>query len=524
MIPKSYIENYIKTGKQFPPDTEAVRLSENKRYQLVFDGKFLELFPNLKDKLFMDLVNKNGEIERFVEATIPNFPSLIERKFSNLAFGKTPSISHETDGTLDKKISDALEKSNFWSAVKRAFVDSRVFGNGILDSYNTVSNLTDSYEDVEDLEPVVTTLDVNCWCPVCEDTNKSVIVGHLIGAVYKVEEASYNGYRISITYNTNKESKTWVYNCSTPLFGSVTLKEMISGPVTRTGATNYNRVKVLVGFNTTTSYPYGISTFRDYYDLVAKLMNRFSQVANILDKHAMPMMSGPKSVLDYNEDTGEWTFNRSAFVGISPEDAGLDLKYVTWDAQLDACFKDINNITKLIYQMSESGADFLDDLTDNSNGFAPSARALKIRQKSPISAVNAWITENQNTIKKAVEDVCKMSGVSVKWTDLELSWTPNLPEDELEKSQIFMNKMNAGFSFVDEAMREYGMTYEGAKQEFEDKLEEGKKKSESTLALQQKQIDLDPNKKTNDDGKVTKKVDTNPDTQRRANDQIGKQQ
>jgi hypothetical protein len=73
-------------------------------------------------------------------------------------------------------------------------------------------------------------------------------------------------------------------------------------------------------------------------------------------------------------------------------------------------------------------------------------------------------------------------------------------------------------------MREYGMSYEGAKQEFEDKLEEGKKKSESTLALQQKQIDLDPNSKKNDDGNTNRKVDKDPDTQRRANDQLGKQQ
>lgn len=524
MIPKSYIENYIQTGKQFPPETEAVRLAENRKYQMVFEGKFLDLFPNLRDKLFMDLVNKDGLIERFVETTIPRFPSLIEKKFCNLAFGKTPSISHETDGKLDKKISDALERTNFWTAVKRAFVDSRIFGNGIIDSYNTLSNLTSNYEDVEDLEPVVTNLDVSSWCPVCEDTNKSVIVGHLIGAVYKVEDENYNGYRIVITYNTNKKSKSWTFNCSTPILNSVTLKELVSVSGETDSATAYNRVKVLVGFNTTTTYPYGISTFRDYYELVAKLMNRFSQVANILDKHAMPMMSGPKSVLDYNEDTGEWTFNRSAFVGVSPEDSGIDLKYVTWDAQLDACFKDINNITKLIYQMSESGADFLDDLTDNSNGFAPSARALKIRQKSPISAVNAWVTENQTTIKKAVSDVCKMSGVNVEWTDLELSWTPNLPEDELEKSQIFMNKMNSGFSFVDEAMREYGMSYEGAKQEFKDKLDESKQKSEASFAQQQKQIDLAGKKEGDDGDNVQKKTDKNPETQRRANDQLGKQQ
>ena len=124
MIPKSYIENYIQTGKQFPPETEAVRLAENRKYQTVFDGKFLDLFPHLRDKLFMDLVNKDGRIERFIETTIPRFPSLIEKKFCNLAFGKTPSISHETDGKLDKKISDALERTNFWAAVKRAFVDS----------------------------------------------------------------------------------------------------------------------------------------------------------------------------------------------------------------------------------------------------------------------------------------------------------------------------------------------------------------------------------------------------------------
>ena len=89
MIPKSYIENYIQTGKQFPPETEAVRLAENRKYQAVFDGKFLDLFPHLRDKLFMDLVNKDGEIERFIETTIPRFPSLIEKKFCNLAFGKT---------------------------------------------------------------------------------------------------------------------------------------------------------------------------------------------------------------------------------------------------------------------------------------------------------------------------------------------------------------------------------------------------------------------------------------------------
>ena len=103
-----------------------------------------------------------------------------------------------------------------------------------------------------------------------------------------------------------------------------------------------------------------------------------------------------------------------------------------------------------------------------------------------------------------------MSGLDIEPEDLDFIWHVNLPEDELEKAQIFQTKVNAGFSVVEEMKRTYGLSDSSASEEYKQHLEEVKKFKD----IEQKQSDFKTNVATNE------KMIYNVDEIRRSNDQI----
>ena len=93
---------------------------------------------------------------------------------------------------------------------------------------------------------------------------------------------------------------------------------------------------------------YGIDDYQSIDSIVSELIVRVSQVSRVLDKHANPSMTGPESALESDPNTGEWRFRVGDYYPRHSSDEPA-LEYVTWDASMDANFKQIDFLINQLY-------------------------------------------------------------------------------------------------------------------------------------------------------------------------------
>lgn len=504
------VKSLFKEGATFPPSTETLRIIENQQYKALFEGNIEMAFPKMKERLEETFVNYKGQLIDVFEPLNAKFGKLIPKKFADFMFGRTPTVIHTKESTKDKKIRECLRKSSFWNMVKKGFIDTYRYGNGVLKHYNKLPIYI--YNGARtDGEPATTPVEVNTWTPQTAQFDEYNVLGNIIGTVYNtVDEGSE--YEILLEYyKSDGTFEKYVFSCTPPsTYGQVTLRQLLRSWSGKT-VLDDNPVKILTGFSTTEDGIYGQSAYKMYYEILKEIIVRYTQIAKVIDKHAMPVLTGPASALSTDNRTGERYFKRGDYIAISTQDSGIKPAYLEWDGKLDASFEELDRLVGLLYQMSETGAPFLDGDTDKL-GFAESARALKIRHKSPIAYANAWISQNENVIKESISDLCKIGGLDIDPEDLEITYNINLPEDELEKSQIFANKVNAGFSRIEEMKRSYRMNQDGAETEFESHLKEQQELSQNNITNKAQ------NDTTNDNAENLNNKST--ESIRKSNDQI----
>ena len=499
------VNSVFKEGAIFPPNTETTRIRNYRVYKAIFDGKIEVAFPDLPERLTETLKNYKGELIDFFNPINLKFGKLIPKKFADFIFGRTPTVIHTTNSKLDKPIKKAIIKSNLWNMIKKNFMDCYQFGNGVSKCYNK-SPIYIYEGNRTDGDAALAPIQYTHWLPQVSEFDYNNIIGNIIGTVYAIDDAKTQYEILLEYYNNDGTYRKEVWSCSKPqVYGRVTLGKRKQSWTGKT-VLDSNSVKVFTGFSTTEDGIYGQSAYTMYYEILKEIIVRYTQIAKVIDKHAMPVMTGPTSALATDEKTGERYFKRGDYIAISPNDGSIPVKYMEWDGKLDASFSELDRLVGLLYQMSEVGAPFLDGDTDKL-GFAESARALKIRHKSPIAYANAWVSQNENVIKECIADICKISGVDVDPEDLEITYNLNLPEDELEKAQIFSQKINSGFSRIEEMKRSYRMNQDGAETEFESHLKEQEQLSQNSI-------------KNNNDNTDNAKLD-NPESVRKSNDQSG---
>src|SRR5690606_69911 len=119
----------------------------------------------------------------------------------------------------------------------------------------------------------------------------------------------------------------------------------------------------------------------------------------ILDKHAEPSVSGPTGALEYDPITGEWHLKMANYF---PRDGKEDaeVKYITWDGQLESNFKLIEKLINFLHAISEMGGQLLGDTTEV--GGALSGTALRMKMISPLAKVKRIAMRFKPALKKAI--------------------------------------------------------------------------------------------------------------------------
>lgn len=467
------INQLISDGAIFPPrDSEVERFIEYDMLKALYDGDIELAYPRMNPKLAENM-RLDGKIVRVFDPTILNYPKLSVKKKSDLIWGTHPSIVHTTDTAKEKDILRVLKNTDAFNMLKKAHDDSLIYGNGAFVIYNKTALIFVNDELIAPAKAGVKPVMPKYWVPVVSQFNEFETVANAIGSIYiEVDEAGNENYYLQLNVYYDTDYDIYTFAVGDPVNGTVTIRNTIPEK-TKLGIrfpNETNPIKVFHNFGDTERGLFGESSFVMFYNVLGKIIERYTQIQKILDKHAMPTLTGPKEALTKDEKTGEEYLAVGAYIGI-PSSSDRKVEYLTWDAQLASAYKEIEKLINVLYQMSETGSAFLGE-TDDAKGFAPSARALKIRMVSPIASANAWIDMNKNTILQAIADLCKINGVNVDWHELEIKFNINLPEDALEQAQISATKISAGLvSRIEENIR-LGMNREGAEEEFKAWLKE----------------------------------------------------
>ena len=231
---------------------------------------------------------------------------------------------------------------------------------------------------------------------------------------------------------------------------------------------------------------FGISDFIDIQNLVFALNNRMSKVDNILDRHSDPILAIPDGVLDE-----EGTVRKEALTMFEMDEAGNKPEYIVWNANLDSAMKEIDKMVEFLFMFSETSPDALGL---GKGGQAESGRALKMKLLRTISKRNRKKIYYDQAIKDLIftaELLAKANGyvVSNDFKNIKPS-TPKLPEtkwqdgvvnDEVERMDIIVKKLEAGVTSEKRAI----MEIEDVKEEEADEIlkeigEENEKKADFT--------------------------------------------
>lgn len=195
---------------------------------------------------------------------------------------------------------------------------------------------------------------------------------------------------------------------------------------------------------------FGISDIQSLDSLMAESDYRMSQLANILDKHADPKLAVPPGVLDKN---GRIASGSLEMFQVSANTSGLNKpEYITWDAQLEYVFKEIDLITERIALFGRMPVGLM---KQGSEGYsAPeAAKALKLKFLMSLKKAARKQMYYDIGLKKVFELAGKLSDND--WSNVYIKWNDGLPEDRLEEIQIIQAEKATGIKSAEQAARDH---------------------------------------------------------------------
>jgi hypothetical protein len=463
--------DFLKTGQQFPPDDpdtqDRFRMYErNKELFYGEHGKPGGIFDNDLKRLSR-VVGNHTEVIDFV--TLLNYHKLISIKTADLIFGEKPLISVEGEKDTIEQIE---ENTHMFNKFYQNIIDCSRYGNGIFDLYQD-----ENFGNFDVGQP-------SLWIPIVDPNNYKKIINHVIAYMYEENDKKYLSAKVHYKgyfdkYLFEMGSDTNINKIMTDIHGNMVSTQVSSNTIgnlieTNRETTGLTDFAIQVTSNLITSDKItGCNDYDDINSLICALMVRVGQIEKILDKHSDPSVSAPSSAFQKDPETGEYTVKMgNAFIRDSVDD--VEPKYITWEAQLEANFTQIEVLLNQLYVLSEMGATLLGgEDKGNSN---MSGRALKFKMISPLAKAKRITMLLDPVIKNVIKLVSSLGGEGINDLTNEkitIKWQDGLPNDEFEESEIIEKRKNSNTMSTKRALMQYdNMDEDAAEEEIEAIMDE----------------------------------------------------
>lgn len=415
--------DFLKAGNKFPPDSEYDRLEMYTTNKALFETKHADVYKEDFKRIERVIGNFSDVVSYPV---ILNFQKLMSLKIADLLVGEPPQITAGDAGSAEQQTVDSInDKSDLINTLYNSLLDVSRYGDGLL--YIR--------EDIDG--GVIDLTQPPLWFPVVSADNVKKILYHVLAWTVETKD-SYNNPRkrlkIQIHENGQFEEREHEFDDGKTIGKQTMPPRMVKTKIK-------GNAIIQISNTTTSDRATGLDDYTDVDSIIAELMVRVGQVARILDKHASPSMSGPQTALERDEVTGEWRLKAgNYFTRMNNDDP--DVKYITWDGQLEANFKEIEKLTNFLYTISEMGSALFGDMSANV-GQVPSGTALRRLMIAPLAKVNRIRMRLDKKVKEAIISCSQIGGkgiMDLTNTPITITWRDGLPADPIEEATIMKTR------------------------------------------------------------------------------------
>ena len=421
-----YNLSWLEPGQMFPPQSEVDRLTRYLQNAALFNGDHFG-DPVLRSRdgiteLPIDVFMKSAErisqvIGNFEEVisfpTLLNYQRLMSLKMADLVCGEYPTISGVSSED-NAAIKQARDYTDFDGKLYSTVLDISRYGDSIWRLY---------YDDGESKDTFT------CWTPtqwfpvVAQDGTNSIKQHCLVWREDKNADPDNPDWRLHVQIHGTAADEIGYYEKREYQMHNDghTIKKLVSSTKVPTGL---DRCAVFhLKAYTVTGSVYGYDDYMNIDSIMAEIMARVGQISAILDKHADPNITGPVSMLQLNEKTGEYYLKTGKFFAVSPGEE--QPKYMTWDGQLTSAFKQLEFLTNQLYILSEMGAALLGG--QDSSGTAISGTAMRFKMVNPLAKARRIANSMTRSVRYLFSS---LSNVTVE--NISVFWSDGLPDDPRE--------------------------------------------------------------------------------------------
>lgn len=423
--------DFLKINQQFPPASEVHRLEKYHKNKLIFENQHERVY----EESFKRISRVIGNFQDIVSyVVVANFQKLMSVKIADFMFGEEPIISCGDDDSKEQIAVDAIkENSELMNTCYSLAIDLSRYGDAVFNIYKD-----------DEGKGIIDITQPSFYFKVVDPQNIKKVKYHILAHKYKVEK-EYNSFTRKQNYEeflyVEIHTKGYIDKYTYKLKGDSIYKVEDKELGIPTGLDDFAIIPV---HNLLTSDRiYGIDDYSDVDSIISEIEVRLSQISKILDKHAEPSMQGPSSALEYDTSTRSYKLKvGNYFSRDSTEDPAVE--YITWNAQLEANFKQVEKLINILAVISEMGSAIFD--FDNKLGTAASGTALKRMLISPLAKTKRVRNNVDIALKKAIKLCSQLGGeniVDLSKEKINIFWQDGLPNDDLEEANI-MNIRTGG--------------------------------------------------------------------------------
>ncbi len=230
----------------------------------------------------------------------------------------------------------------------------------------------------------------------------------------------------------------------------------------------------------------GKSDYQGKEQLFAEIDNRVDQINFVLQENADPWKFVPPGILD-----PKGRFRRQDGKTIEKGASGTDntVDIVTWDASLDAAFRQIEKMVKMVFFTSRISSPIAGLENDKSGGAVESGRALKWRSINTFSMINKKRRYYDNSLRQAFEILSKLDDdyKALPIDKLVIEWQDGLPQDSTEKVENVAKQIQNGILSHLKAIQQINEVDEDTAQK---ELDQIKKEQGDTADIAQRSLPI----------------------------------
>lgn len=377
---------WLESEQPFPPLKERTRITRYIENEALFDGEHFGDVLRTRDSVYsreghISVYQKCAEricqvIGNFDEVisfpVLMNYQRLMSLKMADLVCGEYPSITGTTSQE-NQALKDVRDYTDFDARLYSTVIDISRYGDSVWRIY-----LDDTSRKT------FTCWDPKEWYPIVSQDGTNTIVAHVLCWKVNLTETAEGvppQWQLHTQIHWNTEDKIGSYEERVYNMDSMgnTIKNLVSKKSVDTGLDRC-AIFSLKAYGTTTSV-YGYDDYMPIDSILAEIMTRIGQISVILDKHANPNITGPITMLSQDPQTGEYHLKMGNFFAVSQGEQ--EPKYMTWDGQLSAAFKQLEFLINQLYILSEMGAALLGG--QDGSGTAISGTAMRFKMVNPLA-------------------------------------------------------------------------------------------------------------------------------------------